>query len=143
MLFFMELPLLVSLKFASFPCEFSGKYFSRMKYFLSCEIVCVRETTWYDRSARRVVIRAALDRIALNNNNACHNQKFASGQLGFRWYNIHHIDGLVQERRNSTANALELQLSCTNPTLLHIGHYGQTHLQMYNLTKTVVTITPL
>ena len=27
----------------------------------------------------------------------------------------HHIDGLVQERRNSIANALELRLSCTNP----------------------------
>ena len=25
----------------------------------------------------------------------------------------HHIDGLVQERRNSIANALELSLSCT------------------------------
>ena len=28
-----------------------------------------------------------------------------------------HIDGLVQERRNSTANALELRLSCTNPSI--------------------------
>ena len=27
---------------------------------------------------------------------------------------INHIDGLVQERRNSIANALELRLSCTN-----------------------------
>ena len=27
----------------------------------------------------------------------------------------HQIDGLVQERRNSIANALELRLSCTNP----------------------------
>ena len=27
-----------------------------------------------------------------------------------------HIDGLVQERRNSSANALELRLSCTNPS---------------------------
>ena len=25
------------------------------------------------------------------------------------------IDGLMQERRNSIANALELHLSCTNP----------------------------
>ena len=28
------------------------------------------------------------------------------------------IDGLVQERRNSIANALELRLSCTNPWIL-------------------------
>ena len=30
---------------------------------------------------------------------------------------IFHIDGLVQERRNSIANALELRLSCTNPSI--------------------------
>ena len=28
-----------------------------------------------------------------------------------------HIDGLVQERRNSIANALEIRLSCTNPSI--------------------------
>ena len=29
-----------------------------------------------------------------------------------------HIDGLMQERRNSIAKALELSLSCTNPSIL-------------------------
>ena len=29
---------------------------------------------------------------------------------------LHQIDGLVQERHNSIANALELHLSCTNPS---------------------------
>ena len=28
-----------------------------------------------------------------------------------------YFDGLVQERRNSIANALELRLSCTNPSI--------------------------
>ena len=28
-----------------------------------------------------------------------------------------HVDELMQERRNSTANALELRLSCTNPSM--------------------------
>ena len=28
---------------------------------------------------------------------------------------LQHIDGLVQERRNSIANAMELRLSCTHP----------------------------
>ena len=28
-----------------------------------------------------------------------------------------HIDGLVQEKCNSIANALELHLSCTNPSI--------------------------
>ena len=32
-------------------------------------------------------------------------------------YIIEHIDGLVQERRNSIANALGLRLSCTYPSI--------------------------
>ena len=32
------------------------------------------------------------------------------------WHN--YLDGLVQERRNSIANALELRLPCTNPPIL-------------------------
>ena len=31
---------------------------------------------------------------------------------------IYDIDGWMQERRNSIANALELRLSCTNPSML-------------------------
>ena len=36
---------------------------------------------------------------------------------GYRNRRLEHqyIDGLVKERRNSIANALELRLSCTNP----------------------------
>ena len=30
---------------------------------------------------------------------------------------VTHINGLVQERRNSIANVLELRLSCTNPSI--------------------------
>ena len=30
---------------------------------------------------------------------------------------IEYIDGLVRERRNSSANALELHLSCTDPLI--------------------------
>ena len=33
------------------------------------------------------------------------------------WYKDHNINGLVQERRNSIANALELCLSCTNTSI--------------------------
>ena len=33
-----------------------------------------------------------------------------------------HIDGLVQERRNSSALAMELRLSCTNPALIIQKH---------------------
>ena len=36
------------------------------------------------------------------------------------WFK-HKIGGLVQERRNSIANALELCLSCTNPSKLGNG----------------------
>ena len=34
------------------------------------------------------------------------------------------IDGLVQERRNSIANALELSLSCTNPSRWKINYFA-------------------
>ena len=36
-----------------------------------------------------------------------------------------HIDGLVQARRNSIANALELRLSCTNPSVYAIVIHKQ------------------
>ena len=32
-------------------------------------------------------------------------------------YDCVHIDGLVQERRNSSALAMELHISCTNPLI--------------------------
>ena len=35
-------------------------------------------------------------------------------------FNLHY-DGLVQERRNSIANALELHLSCTTPSIWGTG----------------------
>ena len=34
-----------------------------------------------------------------------------------------YIDWLVQERRNSIANALELRLPCTNPSICHTNAY--------------------
>ena len=34
-----------------------------------------------------------------------------------------HIDGLEQERRNSIANALELRLCCTNPSMSFFNVY--------------------
>ena len=34
----------------------------------------------------------------------------------YQGYDKVHINGLVQERRNSIASALELRLSCTNPS---------------------------
>ena len=35
-----------------------------------------------------------------------------------------HVDGLVQERRNSSALAMELRLSCTSPSIWYLElHY--------------------
>ena len=34
-----------------------------------------------------------------------------------------HIDGLVQERRNSSALAMELRLSCTNQSIYRLASY--------------------
>ena len=49
--------------------------------------------------------------------------KMSSGKwrpfcLGLNELNEIHLHGLVQERRNSIANTLELRLSCTNPSIL-------------------------
>ena len=47
--------------------------------------------------------------------------------------NLDHVDGLVQERCNSIANALELRLPCTNPSMLFFaerqldGHISYTN----------------
>ena len=39
----------------------------------------------------------------------------------YHWNIIYgELDGIVQERRNSIANALELRLSCTKPSDLYI-----------------------
>ena len=40
----------------------------------------------------------------------------------YQSYTIQYIDGLVQEKRNSIANALELRLSCTNPSTSYKSH---------------------
>ena len=37
------------------------------------------------------------------------------------------MDGLVQERRNSIANAMELRLSCTNPSKCSMGRESGSH----------------
>ena len=42
----------------------------------------------------------------------CHHWKYSN----LYYKTLSDIDGLVQERRNSIANALELRLSCTNPS---------------------------
>ena len=41
-----------------------------------------------------------------------------------------YVDRLVQERRNSIANALELRLSCTNPSMWVFTKWKWFHLQM-------------
>ena len=42
-----------------------------------------------------------------------------------------HIDGLVQERRNSSASAMELRLSCTNPLICENRTTPSWGLQMF------------
>ena len=51
------------------------------------------------------------------------NLLFGPMQTSSLMQNAHgnNIDGLVQERHNSIANALELRLSCTNP-LIYVIH---------------------
>ena len=49
----------------------------------------------------------------------------------FQSYRYHHIDGLMQERCNSTANPMELHLSCTNPLI-----YTQVRCDMWDSSLT-------
>ena len=37
-----------------------------------------------------------------------------------RFLHLDYIDGLVQERRNSSVLAMELRLSCTNPSIWYV-----------------------
>ena len=47
-----------------------------------------------------------------------------------------HIDALVQERRNSIANALELRLSCAKPSILSMEmRTGFTRIHIDKLTE--------
>ena len=50
-----------------------------------------------------------------------------------------HIDGLVQERRNSDALAMELCLSCTKPSIWHFNNYWYDTC-IFNCTCILVTI---
>ena len=54
--------------------------------------------------------------------------------LAFFFSTSQHFDGLVQERRNSIANALELRLSCTNP--LTSGNPCDMHIPVIMLVLT-------
>ena len=49
----------------------------------------------------------------------------------------HYIDGLGQERRNSIANALDLRLSCTNPSICIKSHLAGVIELTWNLQKTL------
>ena len=45
--------------------------------------------------------------------------------LKTNFLNWHHIDGLVQDRRNSSASSLELLLSCTNPSIFSTSRWHE------------------
>ena len=49
-----------------------------------------------------------------------HNKTQQSANCEYNSWDVLYIDGLVQERRNSSAIAMELRLSCTNPSILCI-----------------------
>ena len=46
---------------------------------------------------------------------------------------VEYIDGLAQERRNPIANALDLRLSCTHPSILCWTCYGPPLYHIYIL----------
>ena len=46
-----------------------------------------------------------------------------------------HDDGLVQERRNSSALAMELRLSCINPSIMHLSKLIEAEWRIYASVK--------
>ena len=54
-----------------------------------------------------------------------------------------YIDGLMQERRNSIANALELRRSCTNPSTCACVYMLCAMWQIYTLPFSVIDVTML
>ena len=53
--------------------------------------------------------------------NTCKNDQKPLYQVMTKfWSRILYMNGLVQERRNSIADRLELHLSCTNPLIIHV-----------------------
>ena len=44
-----------------------------------------------------------------------------------------HINGLMQKWRNSNASALELRLSCTNPSIWYLKWMGYSHIYRQSL----------
>ena len=49
------------------------------------------------------------------------------------WPSLSHIDGLVQERRNSSALAMELRLSCINPSIFWLGFWHKSWVSVKQL----------
>ena len=49
-----------------------------------------------------------------------------SWTVSITWYDI---GGLVQERHNSIANALELRFSCNNPSICELRSYRQVYIK--------------
>ena len=66
--------------------------------------------TWSTRIKVRTQDGTSAGTHKCGNYSACHR----TGYVG-----TSHIDGLAQERRNSSALAMELRLSCTNPSIYH------------------------
>ena len=58
--------------------------------------------------------------------------------LWIHWFSILYFDGLVQQRRNSIANALELRLSCTNPSICGIWCYQGLVTHGYESTRSLL-----
>ena len=66
----------------------------------------------------------------IDNLNRCMIMMGKNGSMTLALHNVHkHTDGLVQERRNSSALAMELRLSCTNSTIQYIQSLSKTENQ--------------
>ena len=77
-------------------------------YFMCVEVMCVHRATWENSQWLNV-----LPCINILGEKKKKKKKRNATEVFVEI--LDHVDGLVQERHNSIANALELRFSCTNP----------------------------
>ena len=98
------------------PANEMGLLFNNVSHWLGTSLESTRRfQTYEEHPIYHHTVGCWMSDFRENDNNIFH--------ISIVWHNVkgqycmNHIVGLVQERHNSIANAMELRLSCTNPSI--------------------------
>ena len=89
--------------------------------------------TWWEMGSRPLCNGDPVCQKILENTDKCQQMPESDSTL--------YLNGLVQERHNSIANALELRLSCTNPSIYDCTSQIQISVKITNFTTYVSVLT--